>query len=697
MSPTDQSNVAMENVKSRMDVRERVTGQAKYTADQYRDKMLFAKYIRFPYGMGRLTRANLENARAVSGVLEIELDVESQSEYVGARVGHVVGESPNAVEDAIEALELRFQSTPATTRPAIEDLPEIDDEAKQRLETLFAEAATVVEAIYDTQVQTHSSLEPHGAMVDYRGDSAEVWGSTQGTFAFLRGLTRPLELSEDKIVVHNEYVGGGFGSKFGPGAEGELAAQVSKKHGRPCMVMLDRREEHLDTGNKPGSIQYMKIAANAEGKVIGGRIHGVSIVGFRPGGGGLKYGNTVNNGELYDWGKLEVSEGQTTLNAGVPRAFRAPGWPQTIFAVDSMMDELAAALSMDPVEFRKKNEKSQRRVKQYAIGAEMIGWSQRQPDGTATGRHRTGFGVSSALWPDWDTPCNAEIVVSRDGRVEVKTGVQDIGTGTKTLVADFVAYRLGIPRERVTVRMGNSTYPEGPGSGGSVVSRSVTAALDDALRKVIEELKAVALGEWGGPAGAGVEFANGAMSRTGTTDRIEWDRLCSLISGGGRITQLGSTRTGRDGKGRTDCVQFARVVVDTDTGIVRVKKVVAVHACGKPVNRLLLENQICGGVIQGVSYALLEDRLLDGPTGGMVNADFINYKLAGTKDIPEIECVLDWEEGEEGVRSIGEPATIPTASAIANAVANAIGARVRSLPITPDRVLAALAQKGEMA
>jgi xanthine dehydrogenase YagR molybdenum-binding subunit len=694
---TTSNRVAMENDKSRLDVRERVTGKAKYTSDQYMDRMIYAKFIRFPYGAGRMTRANLEAAQKVPGVIEIDFDVTAEGQYVGARMGHVVAESPQAIEDCIDALDIRFQSTPAETRPTIKPLPELDEEAHQRLEDIHRNAAVTVEAVYDTQVQTHSSLETHGGVVDYRGDSAEVWGSTQGTFAFLQGLTRPLELSQDKIVVHNEYVGGGFGSKFGPGAEGQLAAEMSRKYGRPCMVMLDRREEHLDTGNKPGSIQYFKISADAEGKVLGGRIHGVSIVGFRPGGGGLKFGDTVQNGRLYDWGRLEVAEDQVTLCSGPPRAFRAPGWPQTSFAVEGIMDELAHALSMDPIEIRKRNEKSERRKQQYDIGAEQIGWNRRQPDGAATGRFRTGYGVASALWPVWDTPCSAEITVTRDGRVDVKAGVQDIGTGTRTIVADYVAYRLGIPRESITARVGNSTYPEGPGSGGSVVSRSVTAALEDAVQKVIEDLKGVAIAEWGAPGGSGIEFANGAVSRVGTDDRIEWARLCSLIPGSGRITKLGNTRSGRIGEGNSDCVQFAKVVVDTDTGIVRVKKVVAVHACGKPVNRLTLENQIHGGVIQGVSYALLEDRLLDGPTGGMVNADFINYKIAGTKDIPEIVCVLDWKEGEDGVRPIGEPATIPTAAAIGNAVANAIGARVRSLPITPDRVLAAIASKGEQA
>jgi len=690
------NRVAMENEKARVDVRERVTGKAKFTADQYRDGMIFAKFIRFPYGVGRMTRANIEEARSIPGVLEIDLDIHADAEYVGARMGHVVGESPDIVEDAIEALAIRFQSLPPNSRPSIDELPELDDDVRERLDSLYENAAVVIEAAYDTQVHTHSSFEPHGARVDFKGDSAEVWGSTQGTFAFLRGLTRPLELSEDQIVVHNEYVGGGFGSKFGPGAEGTLAARMSRQFRRPCMVMLDRREEHLDTGNKPGSIQYLKIAADAEGRILGGRVHGVNIVGFREGGGGLRYGNTIDGGQLYDWGDVEVSETQTTLCSGPPRAFRAPGYPQTIFAVDGIMDEVAAALSMDPIEIRKMHEKSDRRRKQYDIGAELIGWQNRRPDGSATGRHRTGYGVASAFWPTWDTACGAEVSVSRDGRVEIKSGVQDIGTGTKTVLADFVAHKLGIERDRITARVGNSTFPEGPGSGGSVVSRAVTAALDDACDKLVEELKAVAATEWDVEP-AEISMADGTATRNDNGDRLEWDRLCALISGSGRVTVLGSTRSGRIGSGNSDCVQFAEVTVDTHTGIVQVKKVVAVHACGKPVNRLMLENQIYGGVIQGVSYALHEDRLLDGPTGGMVNADFINYKISGTKDVPEMVCVLDWKEGEDGVRPIGEPATIPTPAAIANAVANATGARVRSLPITPDRVLAALAAKGALS
>lgn len=668
MNPNNR--VAMENDLPRPDVRQKVTGVAKYASDQYPRKILHTRHVRFPYGKGKIKSADLSAARAVPGIVSITLNESADCSYAGHRIGRIMADSLDAIEDAIAALRLEFTIETAITNPDDEykGVPDVNAEEATMLASLYDRAAAVVEATYTTQVQTHSCLEPHGSTVDHRGEELEAWTSTQAVMGCKDGFQNATGLSPAKIVVHAEYVGGGFGSKFSIGPEGQLAAEASKEYARPARGILNRREEHADGGNRPGSIQYMKIAADANGKLLGGRIHLVDSVGFSGGRGGIR------NPMYYNFGEVVRTEGEIALNTGLPMAFRAPGYPQGVFAVESMMDELAAALKMDPVAFRLANETSDRRKRQLEQGAELIGWRDRPADGASPGRIKVGYGCGATSWGNGKGRCQADIDVYRSGEVEVRVGIQDIGTGATAMVADVVAERLGIPRTLITAHLGNSSFPPGPASGGSVTSRFTAPALRDAAEEALKELRAIA-----------------------GNDEFEWKETCALMPQD-KISVRGEFNDEYWGTGNSDGVQFAKVEVDTETGIVVVKHVVAIQACGKPANRLTTENQIYGGVIQGISYALFEERIIDGPTGGHLNPDLLFYKVAGSKDVPEITAVLDWEEGEDGVRSLGEPTTIPTAGVIANAVANAIGARVRDLPITPARVLAALeSQKGGIA
>jgi xanthine dehydrogenase YagR molybdenum-binding subunit len=684
------NNVAMENELPRPDVDEKVSGRAKFAADTFPQNVIYAKYVRFPYGAGKVTRSDVEAAKAVKGVLHVEVNAEKTAQYPGDQVGKIAAESLQALKDAEAALKLRFEQDKPRTEPMkfYEGVPEPKAEEKEALDKLFAEADAVIESTYTTQVQTHSCLEPHGCVIDYKSDGAKAWASTQGVMGWEDGLAGSSGHPASKVTVDATYVGGGFGSKFGMGAEGNLALEMSKKFSRPCRVVLDRREEHLDAGNRPGSIQYFKMAAKKDGTILGGRQHMASIVGFRPGGGGV----AENWLQYYKSGKVVRTASDVTLNFAIPRAFRAPGHPQAAFAFEGMMDELAAKIGMDPLEFRQKNDTSDRRKKQYKIGAELIGWKDRKADGAGKGIIKTGYGVASASWFNSPGKCDADVDIHSSGEVEVRVGVQDIGTGTSAVVADVVADHLGLERATVTGKCGISDYPPGPASGGSFVTRTTAPALKDAAQNALDKLKKAVAAEWA-VAESDVEYDKGTF-RAGN-EKLEWKEACQLING--KIAGKGSYTDKFFGEGNSDCVQFAKVEVDTETGNVRVKKIVAVHAMGKPVNRLTAENQVYGGVIQGVSYALFEDRLLDPHTGGMVNADFIGYKIAGAADIPEIIPVLDVEENDTGARSLGEPVTVPTSGAIANAVANAIGVRVYDLPMTPDRVLAALARKDKGA
>ncbi len=686
------NNKAMENRLARPDVRQKVTGAAKFAADMFPKNVVYAKFIRFPFGKGKVETADVEAARKVKGVISVDVNMQADAKYAGHSIGRVVAETRDAIDDAVEALGLKFRFTDPRSRAedVYQGVPEASPEDLDKLKNIFDQTPVVVEATYTTQVQTHTSLEPHGSMVDHRGEELEAWTSTQAVMGCQEGFENASGLSASKITVHAEYVGGGFGSKFSIGAEGGLATEISKQQGRPCRVVLDRREEHSDGGNRPGSIQYMKIGADKSGKIIGGRVHLMSSVGFGRGRGGVK------NPNYYDFGTIVKTEADESLNAGLPAAFRAPGYPQGAFAYESMIDELAAGLRMDPVEVRLKNETSDRRRKQLKMGAELIGWDGRVADGASPGRIKTGYGCGVASWGNGKGKCQADIDVYRNGDLEVRIGIQDIGTGASAVVIDVVAYHLGIDRNRIKGRLGNSNYPPGPGSGGSVTSRLSAPALMDAAESAMKAVRKIVAKEMK-VADDEVEYSAGHFNKKGSTQKVAWKDACALLPTE-KVTVSGEFNDEFVGNGVSDCAQFAQVEVDTETGIVHVRKVVAVHACGKPVNRLTAENQICGGVIQGISFALFEQRILDRRTGGHVNHDMLYYKIAGSKDVPEIIPVLDVEEGDNGVKSLGEPATIPTSAAIANAVANATGARVRHLPITPARVLAALdSAKGGVA
>ena len=682
------NNVAFENNAPRVDAHEKITGSARYSTDIYPKNMVYAHFIRFPFGSGKVKSSQVEKARKMPGIVEIELE-ERPAPYAGSRIGHILGESRDAIEDALEAMELEFERGDVRSdwKQYYEGVPAVSADRQKQLDGLYGKAVVTVEATYTTQVQNHSCFETHGALVDHRGMSAEVWATTQGTYGVLEGLPGATGLSQSNIQVHCEYIGGGFGSKLnGPGPEGNLAARLSRKHKRPVRLFLDREGDQVDTGNRPGSVQYMKIAADKDGKLLGGRVHCVGIVGHQPGGGG------VSNPDNYNFGNVERTEAEITLTACRPRPFRAPGCPQGVFALESMMDELAAKLGLDPIEFRKKNEQSARRRKQLDMGAQIIGWDRRQPDGSGKGRIKRGIGVAGGHWNIWPGNCLADVDVFRSGAVEIRSGVQDIGTGTRTVVVDVAAEILQVHRNQITGKVGNSDYPEGPMSGGSMTARLVSPAVMDGCHQVLDKLKALVAAEWTVEPSK-VDYKNGVFGEIDGSRAVTWSKACSLMSSE-KLSTRGEAKREYWGEGDTDAVQFAEVEVDTETGIVRVKKIVAVQTCGQVVNRMTAENQVCGGVIQGVSYALFEDRIIDKPTGGIVNADFHTYKIAGSVDIPEIIPVLDWTEEDTGVRSLGEPVTIPTSGAIANAVANALGVRVRDLPITPERVLAALEAKG---
>jgi xanthine dehydrogenase YagR molybdenum-binding subunit len=678
------NRVAYENDALRLDIVEKVTGAARYTTDYYLEGMLWAGYIRCPYGKAELVSFDKDAALAVPGVLEVEV-TKREGNFPGDRLGHICAESRHAYNEAMAALAPKFKAEAPRTDPMREMTPlnKVDPPGNtDKAEMALDDAEAVHEATYRTQVQTHCCLEPHIGVVDFKGDHALAYGSTQGTFSFRNELTGVLGLSNDEVEFHCEYVGGGFGSKFGAGAEGQLAARMSKKYKRPCRVGLSRKEEQLDSGNRPGSVQIAKIGAYADGRLAGGRVHVAGVVGPTGGGGG------ATNPSRYRFGEVARSSEDVHLNAGYPRAMRAPGHPQGMFAVEMMMDELAAKLGMDPLEFRLTNDPHDTRREMLKAGAEMIGWDSRTDNGAGDGPVKRGLGVAVGDWGNGGGGATVIVEVHRDGTVIAKSGSQDIGTGFRTMLGDCVLHQMGLPRQWIKVKVGSSTLPPGPASGGSVTSRFVAPKALGAAEKAKQAVIKLVADEWQTDVG-GISIEDGVV-RNGARE-MAWDEACRLITDDHLSFSESEDGEFRKGSTNSDAVQFAEVEVDTETGIIRVKKIVALQDVGQAVNRHMVENQITGAVIQGLSFALFEDRILDPTLGAMVNPNMEMYKIAGPMEVPEIVPVI-WVSREDApVNSLGEPPVIPTPGAIGCAVLNAIGTPVRQMPLTPARVLDAIA------
>ncbi len=716
----------------RLDAAAKTTGQARYSIDQRLPGMLYGKILRSPHPAAIVKTVDLVAARKMAGV-KATLAILKNGEkvrFAGQGIAAIAADTPERAIDALSAIRVEYEpvafvvdpekaraetaplvfETRVETKTSAGDMPggrkplprkgnvqgpRLSD--KGNIEEGFKQADAVVEGTYATQVQTHSALETHGFVAKWEGDELTVWASTQGIFSVRDELAQTLEIPAAKVHVITEYMGGGFGAKFGAGVEGVTAAKLAKEAGAPVKLFLDRKEEHLAVGNRPSAIQWIKAGATKDGKLTA--LHLIVH------GNGGTNGGTGTSGPLkniYACDNVKTEEYDVFTNAGPSSAMRAPGHPQGSFALEATMDELAAKIGMDPLEFRLKNDPSQVRQEEFRLGAERIAWKNRDARRAVTSNPelRRGVGMGAAVWYNTGgTGPKATVTIHRDGSAEVVQGVQDLGTGSRTMVGIVAAEELGLPIARVSVRIGDTRMPYGPGSGGSTTTPSsapsIRAAAWQAKQKMAEVLGRV----WEVEASA-IEFSPGMVAVKGdTSKKLSWKEACGrLPEEGVSATAARAENHGDAWKRFTSGAQFAEVEVDMETGIVRVVKVVAVHDCGLVVNALTTESQVQGGVIQGISYALYENRILDGGTGRMVNPNVEQYKIVGSKDVPEIEVhLISVWDGVNNTHSvgIGEPATVPTAGAIANAVSHAIGARIHRLPITPESVLEAIDRAGK--
>jgi len=687
----------------RLDGSLKATGHAKYAYDINRPGMLHGRILRSPHPRARIVSMDLSPAEKAPGVKAVMAiaEVGKEVSFQGEEVAAVAAATEEQARDALRLIKIEYQVLPhiATVAlamrsgapPAFKDGNIKEGEAQQAgdLDAGFAEAVQTIEASYETQVQTHVSLETHGCVCEWQGENLTSWASTQAVHGTREGFAEALGIPQPNIRVITEYMGGGFGSKFGPDIQGVVCAKLAKQAGAAVKMMLDRKEEHLAVGNRPSSFSRIKAGVNADGIITA-----FDAESWGTGGAGVGAGFPLPY--IYRVANRRRRHKDVYTNAGPARAMRAPGHPQGCFHTEMLMDELADALKMDPLEFRMKNLPPEAPNamwrKYFPIAAERFGWSKRHPTGDpAPGPIKRGMGCAANQWGGGGRGTKAHCEINSDGSVAVRCGTQDIGVGTKTTVTMIAAETLGVPMDVIKAEIGDSNYPFSGGSGGSTTAPSVSPAIRVTVGKALDALKArIAPGLGVDP--AVLVSANGRIqSKDDASKGLSWKDACKKL-GTEPVSVDGEWEAGLSASG-TSGVQFAEVEVDIETGVTKVTRITCVQDCGLVLDELTAESQCIGGMVMGVNYALFENRLLDRVTGHMVNPNMEWYLLAGPADIPKIDVKL-MNQPERGVIGIGEPPTISTAAAIANAVANAIGVRVRSIPLTPEKVLTAIATRG---
>jgi xanthine dehydrogenase YagR molybdenum-binding subunit len=548
-------------------------------------------------------------------------------------------------------------------------------------------------------------LESHGATSEWTdNDHLLVHASTQFVSGIPGQMGDELKIPASNIRAVQENIGGGFGSKFGPDRWGIFSAKLSKKAGgAPVKMMLARDEELEVAGCRPSAYARVRVAAKKDGTLTGWDSFGWGTGG--PGGGGSPPIPYLIRDRVPNYRTQWTA---VVNNIGPARAWRAPNHPQACLITMAALDDLAAKLGMNPLEFFNKNiELTGPRANifrdEFAVADELMGWSKRwhqRGDNTA-GSIKQGLGMSMHTWGGRGHQSECDLTIQPDGSVTIKMGTQDLGTGTRTAIMAVAADTLGLSPQQITLLYGDTRYPMSGGSGGSTtiggVSSTTRRAAVDARDALFAKV-APALGSTPDQ----LEAVKGQVRVKGNSSKaLNWKDACAKI-GAVPINAHGKNLGGRDPLMNSGVggVQMADVSVDTETGIVKINKMVAVQDCGLIVSLENAESQCYGALIMGISYALYEEKIMDPTTGLMLNPNMEFYRLAGIGDIGELVVhMMVNKYDSRGVIGLGEPPVISPGAAISNAVANAIGVRVPTLPLTPARVLAALEenQKGAAA
>jgi xanthine dehydrogenase YagR molybdenum-binding subunit len=730
----------------RMEAHDKVTGAAKYTVDIRHDGQLEGVILRSALAHARIGELDLAAARAIPGVGAVIslLDDDRVVRFVGAPIAAVAAKDRKTALAAIAAIRIDSEKLPAAVgleearkanAPVVFEKPDRKkagnvsegggspapwkgnirgpsaafSKKPKQVQSWVADAQQannplLVEGTFRTGTQSHACLEPHAAVARFEGDVLTVHASTQAVFHLMEMIAKRFKLDHDKVRVIADHVGGGFGSKASLGMETIAAIELARAAKAPVRIAYDRHEELSVTGYRPAAEVKIALLPSAQGE-----LKALSLTAHADTGAATNSTIAALARLIYPAEAKALADYDVISNLPPGAAFRGPGGPPMAFALEQAIDEAALRMNADPIALRKRwdPDPNRQRLYDWAMGLEL--WRNRKPASAQTGRYRRGVGVATGYWLYlWQPGSKVEVAI-KGGRLVASTATQDIGTGTRSVIANTVAREFGLEPHEVEVRIGDSRLPEGPGSGGSRVTASVVPPTLLAIGKLKAAIETHAKRKpvpgsnapWRELLAASPDLAaaserpeDSKQMAPGIQSPLKQVGLLGWIFGFmmRRFSNLAI------GAGVPSSVQVIEVEVDTWLGHVRVVSVHTGIAVGKIAAPALAHSQAAGSVIQGIGYALYEAREIDSVTGDVLSGGMEDYRIPGIADTPAIDVHFD--EGGfghvlGGSVGIGEVATVPTSPAIANAVCNATGIRLTELPIRPDRLISAL--KGRAA
>jgi CO/xanthine dehydrogenase Mo-binding subunit len=732
----------------RVDGYELVSGRAVYPSDISLPGMLFGAVLRSPHPNAVVKRIDTHRAEQMPGVHAIltgsspEADLwwsytndvrsklfESRCRFEGEAIAAVAAETSHQAWDAVQAIKVQFDVLPALSdelkslqagAPLVHDggnrVRPPDRYQRGDVEKGFADADVVLEQSYRTECEIHTPLERHGCVAKWSRERLTLWPSTQGVYRIQSQLSTLLGLPLSKVRVIGKYMGGGFGSKLAADKEHIIAALLAKKTGRPVKLFMTREETYIAAGNRPPANMRLKAGVKKDGTLTALDFACVATSGAYPAGG--PGGIDWQIKDLYLCPNVRSELSDVYINACPARAFRAPGHPQGAWALEQMMDALAEAIRMDPVELRLKNVPSfsQARVGNppYTLtglgqclleGAKAFGWQEAKSRTGTSGKGRDwqrGVGMASGMWSvgSGGPPSTIIVKLFSDGSVSLNMGASDIGTGTRTVMAMVVSEELGVRPEVIEIEnadTGTTQYATASGGSKTVPTESpaVRAAAihlkQQLLQMAAEDLKEkpASLVMQGGE----IRSPNDPAKKIKITDITRLKRYGVVVGIGYRDPNPANRAI------NPFAAQFCEVEVNIRTGEVRILRFLSANDSGRVMNELTYESQVIGGITMGIGLAMTEARILDGnQTGKILSRNWHDYKIPTASDVPAdmTSVPIDLPDNEAnitGAKGLGEPATIPTAASVANAIYNATGLRITSTPISPIGLRRAMAAK----
>lgn len=734
---------------------EKARGAVRYTADLKRPGMLYGRILRSPHAHARIASIDVSAAGRMSGVhavlthrdvpdtrIDADLRVlDPHLRFVGDEVAAVAAESPGAAEDALEAIRVEYEPLPvvlevddalAPGAPAVHEGGNLVDGKRIALERGdvqqgFAAAQRVFEGTFRTAAHAPGGMETRSALAEWDGDRLTVHKTSRSVHAHDRqALSRVLGLPLENVRVLCTAMGGGFGNKD-EGRIGPLAALLARKAGRPVRLDYDRAEEFVAGRSRQGIVSHLRIGVGADGAPTAIEMHSEMNAGAHV-ASGRNVARRIGQGALYLYACANARyEGASVYTNRPPGgSFRGLGAPAGHFALEVLVDQIAEALGVDPLDYRlahhvpPEGQPGTRTTPPGQLlpdepveggvpfsghalracllaGAERIGWRERrQPNGSAQGLRRRGLGVAMGIYKGGvGRESNADVRVTPQGRVEVRVGVVDVGQGSATILAQMAAEALGAPLEAVDMVMADTAdTPPGHITAGSSTTFSsghaVKLAAETARNRLLERA-AAALGVTDVTLEGGRFVVPGASPRT-----VPFAQVCAAL-GEPVVGEASITPGSTERIINAFSAHFAEVEVEMDTGRIRLLRYVAAQDAGRVINPRLAEGQVSGGVLQFLGIALREELLVDPATGVTLNPSFLEHKGTAIVDFPPIEVLFAPDEeplGAFGAKGLGEPPVVPVYAAVANAVANATGVWLHDAPFTPRRVLEAIHAQG---